>query len=244
MLVQGRGSGMGQTPIYGPIVSLIPGGVLQFLDLRFNIDRVIKLRRYFWEYTVRDQTGGTIEQDTFLICLDIDETTQEYIDRATGAVAIDPRTKGQGAGRERKIAPEYSFTAEKGLEIFLGQWVPLPMLRKERERPDGRIQFARGPSNWARARVEALPERDADGNTHCLTLCFDTCVEPPSGDGIEAALTEKDVNDGADFVLASDERDCGWFVNLDWVADWTDDMLRSHRLARKKGRPLDRKSVV
>jgi hypothetical protein len=228
---------MEKLPHYGPIVSLIPGGILQFLDLRFNIEQVAKLRRYFWEYTVRDTTASTIEQDTFLVCLDVDEATQEYIDRSTGEVAIDPRTKDQPPGRQRKISPEYNFNAEKGIEIFLGEWVPLPMLRKERERPDGRPQFARGPSNWARARIVPLAERDRDGNTHHLTIAFDTRVEPASGGAVEPALTERDVNDGADFLLASDERDCGWFVNLDWVADWVDDLLATHRLRQRKGRP-------
>jgi len=231
---------MTKSAAYGAIVSLIPGGTLQFLDLRFNIERVAKTRRHFWEYLVQDKTDSTIEQDTFLVCLDLDDRSGECMDRSTGKVAIDPRTKEMGEARARKIQPEYTFTAERGLEIFMGEWVPIPMLRKERERPDGRPQFGRGPADWARARVAPLGEPDKEGNTHSLTIAFDTQIEPATEEGIEPSLTPKEVNDGADFVLASHEVDCGWFVNLDWVADWLEDLLRAHRLraAQRRGRVL------
>ena len=221
---------------YAPVVSLVPGGTLQFVDVVFNVTRIGRLRRNFWEYATEDRGADGVEQQTFLVCLDVDERTGDYIDRATGKVAIDPRTKNLPENQQQKIVPEYAFNAEKAFEVFLGEWVPLPMLRKQAELADGSPQFGRWPTNWARARVTALPAPDANGNTHRLTLAFDTTVEPAEDDAPAAALTEADVNDGASFALASHERDCGWFVNLDWVADWLDDMLANFQRERRRGR--------
>ncbi len=220
---------------YAEMNSIIPGGVPHFLDLEINIEEYSKLRRDFWEFWKKSSSEEDW-QPVQLICLELDEDSQEYADRATGAIAIDPSTRD--SGRERKLRPEYSINAQKALEPFIGHWVPLPIFVKSGERKDGRPSFDKGPSNWARLLVTEITEPNRDGNTHNLTLVLDTNVEPKAEDGsIQAALSTVDVDEGAEFALAYHERDCGWFVDSDWIEEWIhrlfEDVLR-----RQKGRQL------
>ena len=58
---------------------------------------------------------------------------------------------------------------QESLELFDGFWLPVPFFRYKSD-----SQFDRGPKNWARLRFVKLAQADANGNTHRLTLAFDT----------------------------------------------------------------------
>ncbi|NJN45455.1 MAG: hypothetical protein HC808_02020 [Candidatus Competibacteraceae bacterium] len=56
----------------------------------------------------------------------------------------------------------------------MGAWLPVPFFRVRDTRPDGTYSFDQGPLNWARVRIVELAEPDPQGNTHRVTLAFDT----------------------------------------------------------------------
>ena len=173
-------------PNYKPVVSIIPGGCIQFLDFGFNLTALGKLACAFHE-APRPDADGACE----LHCLELDENTQEYLSQQDG----------------RPVDPLYLIKAEKALEVYLDQWVPLPILRRIGIKPNGQPAFHPGPANWARGRLIALPEPDREGHTHRLTVALDTVSEArPPGD-LYFALAPEDIQAGEEFLLADDARD-------------------------------------
>ncbi|MGC2857737.1 virulence factor SrfB [Novispirillum sp. DQ9] len=213
-------------PRYKKLVSLVPGGPLQFLDLGFSLDLLPRLREEFWEY---DEAGGTGETVWVLRNLKADEAGNGYIDRQSGGPATDPRSG-------RPVEPLYAIGAEKALEPFLDQWVPLPFLRLAPRHAGGDAVFHRGPTNWCRGRISRLPEHDPSGNTHALTIAFDPAVEGERPDVHHAALSREDVTEGAEFGLAARIRDNDWFLQRDWVRDWIKDLYLAHLRSRSRSR--------
>src|SRR5690606_23979916 len=120
-----------------PLTTLIPRSGIQFLDAGFDIEQAARVSRAFWE----EPTGTAPDAPVNLHCLERDPQTREFVTKDA----------------ERKpVEPSYVINADRGLEVFLGQWVPVPFLRIRERAPDGSPVFARGPSNWARVRVVAL----------------------------------------------------------------------------------------
>ena len=65
----------------------------------------------------------------------------------------------------------FRVAMEESLKLFDGVWLPLPFLRFMAPH-----RFDEGPNNWSRMRLVKLAEPDLDGNTHRLTLAFDTRI--------------------------------------------------------------------
>ena len=91
-------------PKYKPVVSIIPGGCIQFLDFGLNLT---VLGKWVCAFNESLQAGADDVYD--LHCLELDEVTQNYISRQNGQSAD----------------PLYSIKAEKAVEVYLDQWVPL-----------------------------------------------------------------------------------------------------------------------
>lgn len=213
---------------YKNSVSLVPGGPIQFLDIPINVDRLPqKIQSEFWEYY--DETT----ERHVLKALKLDKDKDIYEDRQTHSLAVDPRNN-------RPIDPDYSINVNKCLEPFLGNWVPVPFLRTEPS-PEGQEQsLKKALSNWARARIVALPEGDVDGYTHVLTFAFDVNIEQhPGEDFIPPALTEADVQDSANMVLASDVAQYAWFLGEEWVDSWILGLFVSMLKRDKPGRAVN-----
>ena len=104
---------------------------------------------------------------------------------------------------------------EDSLKLFDGIWLPLPFLRFM---PPNR--FDEGPNNWARMRLVKLPQPDVDGNTHRLTLAFDSRVMPTVAGSAYLAPNEDDVRSGVAFKLATSAREYGWFLTHVWIREW------------------------
>lgn len=204
-------------PKYKSVISIIPGGCIQFLDLGLNLTTLAKLTCPF------DEVPRSNAVDTYdLHCLELDEVTQDYVSRQSRLSA----------------EPLYSIKADKAVEVYLDQWVPLPILRRSGLKPDGQPAFHKGPANWARGRLVALPEPDRDGHTHRLTIALDTVGEPrPQGEGY-FALTPEDIQAGEEFMLADDERDNAWLLNEAWLDEWLYQLFYQYKVAQRRGRPL------
>lgn len=214
-------------PRYKKLVSLVPGGPLQFLDLGFSLDQAPRLREEFWEY---DEAGPEGKKVWILRNLKADEEGHGYVDRQTGDPAVDPRSN-------RPVEPLYAISAEKALEPFLDQWLPLPFLRLAPRHAGGETAFRHGPVNWCRARISRLSDAHPSGHTHTLTVAFDPAVEGEKSDAHYAALSREDVTEGAEFGLASHIRDNAWFLQRDWVRNWIKDLYLGH-LRRHSRHPI------
>ncbi|MBQ7739293.1 MAG: virulence factor SrfB, partial [Desulfovibrionaceae bacterium] len=148
----------------------------------------------------------------------------------------------------------YCLDAQKTLKPWLGHWFPIPYFR-EREQiweDSGVKKVDAGPSNWARA---LLVMSDEAKDTLRIVLAFDMQVEvglelnKPKNlsdlkDGEKetstkfitySALSPQDVDAHAQFRLAWQSRDNGWFLNEEWVDGW----LREIWNLRPRRRVLD-----
>lgn len=218
-------------PRYKKLVSLVPGGPLQFLDLGFSLDQIPRLREEFWEYA---ETGPQGETVWTLLNLKADEDGNGYINRQTGAPATDPRL---GPHFGKPIEPQYAISLDKAVEPFLDQWIPLPFLHLAPGHAGGETTFRRGPANWCRGRLSRLPDNHPSGHTHGLTVVFDPAVEGDQPDAYHAALCRQDVAEGAEFGLAARIRNNDWFLQRDWVRDWIKDLYLAHLRSRSR-RPV------
>lgn len=200
-------------PKYKPVVSIIPGGAIQFLDFGLNLNdpNLVKFSCSFNEVE-----HGNGDENCDLHCLDLDQESGDYVSRQTG----------------QSDAPLYSIKAEKALETYLDQWVPLPILRRSHIKANGELAFHPGPADWARVRVAKLGKEhpDRDGYTHRLTIALDTVSEPLGQK--YAAITPEDVRAGEEFLLAADEREIAWLLNEAWIEEWLYQLFYRYKVAQ------------
>lgn len=225
-------------PEYKRVVSLIPGGTLQFLDFGFNSDKITRCRTGFVEYEVPAPNGRT---NVTLQCLNQLEDGSGYIDVQTGEVPINPVI-----GRvDNTIEPQYQISVEKALATYVNKWIPLPFFRSEGSVRADERRYRNGPTDWARGRIERLEHRDKAGNTHRLIVGFDTHtqadvdVTSASQDEGYASLAEMDTLDGAEFALVTNFKYYAWFLRLDWVQDWLLDLFEDSFPANRRGRAAE-----
>ena len=178
-----------------PVISLIPYSGIQFVDYGFDIDRTPKLTRYFWEEKRQDESAEEGMMAVDLRSLRPNPETNELVDPATGE-----------APPQEEV---YSFNKIKGLESFLDKWVPVPFLRLKGRDGDGNPLYDSGPTNWARARVVELPERDADGHSHRVVMAFDTEVRERHPDRPYLIPTPQDSEEEQEFCFVESEQDNG-----------------------------------
>jgi len=208
-----------ELPEYRKVVSLIPGGTMQFLDLGFDIRKISRIKTEFLELEVPVQDDKI---NILLRCLTRSEDGEHYVDVQTGEPVINPDTGKPDAS----IQPGYAVSVEKALAPFVGKWTPLPFFRSEGNLGALEMRYRYGPTDWARCWIEALSAPDRQGNTHRLVIGFDTHVQSDidvtavtSEDGY-ASLAEMDMHDGAEFSLVTQFKSYAWFLSLDWLRDW------------------------
>ena len=213
-----------ELPEYRKVVSLIPGGTMQFLDLGFDIRKIARLKTEFLELEV-----PTAEDKVNILfrCLTRSDDGELYLDVQTAEPVTNPITGEADAS----IQPGYSVSVEKALAPFIGKWVPLPFFRSEGNIGALEMRYRYGPTDWARCRVEELTEPDRQGNTHRLVVGFDTHVQSDidvtavtTEDGY-ASLAEMDMHDGAEFCLVTQFKSYAWFLSLDWMRDWLKELF-------------------
>lgn len=201
---------------YAPVVNLIPNTAIQFLDFGLNLNEA-RLSRAFLTQT-------TAEGRAILTCL--------YADDASGQFVTDD-------GKPVKPEQVYSLNAAKAAAILDQTWVPVPFLRVREPHPDGNHLFDKGPTNWARARLVELPAPDSDGNTHRVTLAFDTQLLPTREGRPYLAPSPLDMQSGEEFALSDAQVDTGWFLEQEWVREWLHQRFHAFEVRRRAPRRVD-----
>lgn len=207
---------MARLPEYRDVVSLIPGGLIQFMDFGLNLDALKRTALFFREQR-KDAPNAEDEAEPYDLYVMAQTADGTVLDRQSG----------------EEGAYDYSFTARNVFEIFQGKWLPVPFLQVVSQRPDGTPRFAPGPADWAR--VYIAPTTEHPGLTHRVVLAFDTTIEDHDGSEPYPALWRDNVERGDQFRFANLERDNGWFLNAPWVDKWLKDLLDDHRRARRRG---------
>lgn len=117
----------------------------------------------------------------------------------------------------------------RSLEMFDGVWLPMPYFRSA-----GRHHFDPGPTNWARMRLVKLDTPDVDGNTHRLTVAFDTRVVQGAADAAYLAPLLHDIQSKSQFRVACHTFQLRWFLDQQWMRDWVEEVFRDANLGRKR----------
>lgn len=201
---------------YGPLINLIPNTAIQFLDFGFNLNAVRVSRAFLTE------TGA--DGRPALIAL--------YPDDASGQFLTQD-------GRIAQAEQVFSYNAAKAAALFNGVWLPLPFPRIREPNPDGHHLFDKGPVNWARARLVELPTPDAEGNTHRVTLAFDTQLLPTREGRPYLAPSPLDMQSGEEFALSDAEADTTWFLEQEWVREWLYQRFYAYERRRRAPRRVD-----
>ncbi|MGO4999942.1 virulence factor SrfB [Oceanisphaera sp. W20_SRM_FM3] len=131
------------------------------------------------------------------------------------------------SGAIQKAKPEFDVSMKDSLALLDGIWVPCPIFRFKPPH-----HFDQGPGNWSRMRLVKLEKADIDGNTHRLTLAFDTRIMPHIETNYLAPNAE-DVGTGISFRMACHTWEMSWFLDQEWVAAWLREIFieaNAHRL--------------
>lgn len=206
------------------LISIVPNSGLQFVDRRFNLDALPVRDCPFWEEVVGREPDENGRLPVVLRPLTQDERTRELVDPATGQTPPEEEV--------------YKLNRVKGLEVFLDKWVPVPFFRVRARGADGAPVFDRGPTNWVRVRVHALPEPDRSGHTHCLTVVFDTGLRTRLQNRPYLAPCPSDSEEEQEFAMVAEPLQNSWFLGEGWVDEWLDELFRELKLFQKGGRPL------
>jgi hypothetical protein len=199
---------------------------------------------------------------------DITLKPMQFIERVTGQVPgpegpLDERVLIPMAGIEaldaevmaasRDDDDAYSVSIPGAIEPFLGQWVPVPVLRRKTARGAGGEElFDPGPSAWAQLRVVRLevPE-PVDGHTHRVQLALDTALSPGSDALVYPAPEREDALGSREFRLVSDPSRMDWFLRRPvpdgdggeadpqaWVSEVLDGLFMAMKRAERPGKRL------
>lgn len=196
------------------IVSLVPQSGVQFLDIRFDIERLPRLRRSFWEKPLAEGAAAEMVNLRPLV-----ERDGALLDEESGAPA--PPEQCYAIGRDQAFEP------------CLGRWVPLPVLRVAAIGADGREIYDKGPTNWARLHVTRLAAPDEEGHTHHAVLAFDTALRPREEGKPYTALAPENSKGVREFALVADRSQITWFLNEPWLAQWLEELSREARIAAR-----------
>ncbi|MEM8799567.1 MAG: virulence factor SrfB [Pseudomonadota bacterium] len=177
-------------------ISLIPFSGLQFLDFGFSIDAEGIPKE--WGCYDATKRGERPEPGQFAL-----------ISRGDEPIGKDTEN----------LRASYSVERKRVLEMFLDQWVPLPLLRRNAH------DFYLGPSNWARCRLVALDEPDEDGFDHRLVVAIDTNLMEYDDHHPYLAPSQGDAESGKIFGLGNQSRPITWFLSEEWVAKWIAELL-------------------
>ncbi|HYZ31752.1 MAG TPA: virulence factor SrfB [Crenalkalicoccus sp.] len=198
------------------IVSLVPRTGLQFLDIRFALERLPRAPRSFWEQPLPPGQEGAAPNLVNLRPLAADND---------GGL-LDPVS-----GRTPPEEEVYQIGRAQALEMALGRWLPLPFFRVVAVAGGGREIYDKGPTNWVRLRVAALPEPDEEGNTHHAVLAFDTALRAREEGRPYTAISPDDSERAGEFAFVADREWTTWFMNEPWMGQWLAEVLSDARAA-------------
>jgi hypothetical protein len=193
---------------FGTESYLVAHSGIQLIDFGFKYDEKRGGALTFAELPCPVQDGTTNLEPIKLVRLAIDRESGGYVDYQTS--------------ESIRSEAVYSVRLAQSLTLFDGAWLPIPYL-KWRGTDGGKQTFERGPTNWARLRVKQLEKPDVQGNTHRVTMGFDTMVDRPGRRYV--VVTDEDVKGEASFQFAPDWGPESWFLAQDWVVGWLKGVL-------------------
>ena len=204
------------------IATIVPGGAIQFLDFAVTLGKAQRLTKEYIEYVRVGQNGD-------------DGRGLRQVYRGEAGDLLDCETDQETNINDGDT--HHSFSTERALEPYFGQWIPLPFFRLAGPVLGGQRRFLGGPTDWARCKIARNPENP---QAMQLSIAFDTYVE--NGDPYDmtnyGGLTEEDVS-GAEFALAHELVDLGGFLGLHWIRDWIQSIEDEHRKMRAGNRKLE-----
>lgn len=225
------------------IISIIPGGCLQFFDAVVDLEAepLARLRKPFREEPRLEAPLVPAHNQAGLNEPNGPPTPWNLFPLVWDA----PSQQHFKSGTREAAELSYEVDARQAFELFNGVWLPAPFLCLKPERwPDQAQKFECGPSNWARIRVkrrDAAMRSSGDVAPHSqahpsepllydVTLAFDTGVEERGpNQNIYFALSKQNVSENAFFRFAHHERDNAWFLNEGWVDAWLESVYNSYR---------------
>lgn len=158
------------------------------------------------------------------------------------------------------VAEEISVSKVKAFEAFLGQWMPIPVLRVLPGDALGRRNLAAGPTNWARVLVTRRRGSQGDEGSPELDVVylFDTELDPLRGDDdVDLAPTEVDAFEEVAFRFAPHVVDASRFLRHErefvhdgtvrrhdvqqWASLWVERVFEDAEMRRKGGRQPEEK---
>ncbi|KNC93862.1 virulence factor SrfB [Trabulsiella odontotermitis] len=183
---------------YKQSVTLIANSGVQFLDFGLTPQESLHSGRF-----VRKTANGP------LLRLDYDLVNGRY---------TLPARQGEQA---EVVKPESTLTLEQSLAILDGIWLPLPFFRFNPPRT-----FVEGPDNWARVQIRRLSQPDSAGNSHRVTLAFDSQLSGNSPASL--APVENDILNGTRFSLAWRDDEIADFLDQTWVDGWLREVFNQY----------------
>ncbi|WP_312657302.1 virulence factor SrfB, partial [Kluyvera ascorbata] len=175
---------------YKQSVTLIANSGVQFLDFGLSPQESLQHGRF-----VRKTANGP------LLRLDYDVVNQRYT------------LPGEPGRAPEVVKPESTLALHHSLTLLDGVWLPLPFLRFNPPRT-----FVEGPDNWARVQIRKLAEPDSAGNTHRVTLAFDSQISPD--DAMSLSPVAGDLLNGTRFALAWRDNEIADFLDQTWIDGW------------------------
>ena len=179
-------------------ITLVSNSGIQFLDFGFCLNKN--------------------EEDGLIAILDHKQPTLLAEDDA-GDFFYSINEETSNDNKIKVPAPHYELDTKESLTLLNNHWLPLPFLRYNKSRHED------GPTNWARIRFIELVEPDLDGNTHRITVAFDTRLMPHNAHMTYLAPTEEDVAAPAIFKMALKLNEVKWFFDQEWVSEWLQEIF-------------------
>lgn len=206
-------------------MALVSHSTVQFVDYGFRVDT--EFSRRFLE-RLEDRPDG--KQAWVLRRLVLDQESGEFVDAETRELP-----KSQSA---------YSIQVINALDAYRDAWLPAPFFKVKGV--GSADVFEKGPSNWARVRVAKLDAPDSDGNTHRLTIAFDTRTDDLRMGAPYTCPRPDDVRNETRFRLATDFKAYSWYLDERWVREWLEEALMwatkagfARRVNREDQRPAE-----
>ena len=202
--------------------TIVANSSIQFFDLAIAAPTAVRVVDRYFE--ARDADSDSDAPSLFQVELD---ETGTYYHPVTKEI-VNP-------------ASMYAVDGRKALRAYLGQWLPIPVMRVTQDPFNATETLGEGPSNWARIFIarDGTPGDDGD---YRIVLAVDTALEPPEAgrSGPETSPSLEDARAGRLFRFSAHVDDIGWFVTESWVDEWIAESYRELRPRASDGSgPVD-----